>query len=112
MSHHNVLTISKCDIVTLKSKKKIREREIKLFFREESVELGIDLLGDALEVCDAGLELQIVAIDDDEFPRITLYPILVTIVKTAEVVDAYALFVVAATLSNLCEEVGDGAADV
>ena len=112
MSHHKALTISKCDIVTLKSKKKIREREIKLFVREEAVELGIDLLGDALEVCDAGLELQIVAIDDDEFPRITLYPFLVTIVQTAEVVDADALFVVAATLGNLCAEVGDGAADV
>ena len=83
-----------------------------LFLWEETVELGIDLLGDALEVGDAGLELEGVAIDDEEFAWIALNPFLVTLVQASEVVDADALLVLTAAFGNLGNEVRDGAADV
>ena len=83
-----------------------------LFFREEAVELGIYLFRDALEVGNAGLELQRIAIDNEQLPGIVLNPCLVALVQTREVVDADALLVLSATLGDLGNEVRDGTAYV
>ena len=65
---------------------------------------------DALEVSDVRLELQRVAIHDEEFAGVVLYPGFVALVQAVEVVDAYALLVVATAFGDLRNEVGDAAA--
>ena len=70
------------------------------------------MLCDALEVGCVRLELQRVAIHDEEFAGIVFYPFLVAIIQAAQVVDAYALLVLATSFGNLSNEVWDAAAYV
>ena len=79
---------------------------------EETVELGIDHVGDLLEGLRVFAELAVVAIDDDEVAFVAFNPLLVALAESLEVVDAYALLEFAASFLDLGNERGDGAADV
>jgi len=79
---------------------------------EEAVELGVDHVGDLLEGLRVVAELTVVAIDDDEVAFVAFDPLLVAFAESLEVIDAYALLELAASLLDLCDERGYGAADV
>ena len=83
-----------------------------LLHGEETVELGIDHVGDLLEVLGTITKLAVVAIDDDELSLVTLDPLLVATGESLEVVEAHGLLVLTATLLNLCHQGGNGGADV
>ena len=83
-----------------------------LFEWEESEELGIDHVGDFLEVGGVVAELDVVAVDDEQPAFVLADPLFVALVQAFEVVDADALLEVAAALLYLFYEVGNGRFDV
>ena len=83
-----------------------------LFVREKAEELGVDLIDNLLEVLRTVLELDAVHIKDKKLVRIVVYPVLITLVQTGNVVDPDALFVLASPLLDLADEVRDRAAEV
>jgi len=79
---------------------------------EESVELGVYLIADLLQVGRVVAKLDIVSVDNDEVALVLCYPLLVALVQPFEVVEAYGLLVVAPALLYLRHEGGYGGTDV
>ena len=80
--------------------------------REKPVQLCVYHIGDLLEVLGAVAELDVVGVHDQEVSLVVLDPVLVLLVQAGQVLDAYALLVVAAALLDLGDERGDGALEV
>ena len=80
---------------------------LKLRFRlgEESVELGVDHVRNLLKIFRTVTELHVVGIYDQEIALVFAYPLLILLVETGQIVDAYALLVVTPPLLNLRDEI-------
>ena len=54
-----------------------------LIFREEAVEFCVDLFCDVFEVGIVGFELQLIAVHNEQFPGIILYPGFVALIQAS-----------------------------
>ena len=79
---------------------------------EQTVELGVDLVGDGGEVFGTVLVVEVVGFDDEDFAFVVGDPLLVAVVEVAEVLDADAFLVLAAALLDLCHQGRDGGLEV
>ena len=82
------------------------------FLFEETEEFSIYQIGHLTEVFRILTKLQIVTINDDEAPLVTLDPFFVTVVQALEIVDADTLLEVSASLLNVLDKCRDTALDV
>ena len=71
------------------------------FYLEQSVKLGVDLVGDGGEVFGAVFVVEAVGFDDEDLALVVGDPLLVAVVEVAEVLDADALIKVASALLDL-----------
>jgi len=83
-----------------------------LFHRKQAEEFRIYLVGDLPEVFRIFLEVEVVAIYDDELAFVVLDPLLVAVVESLQVVDADALLEVASSTLDVAYEGRDAATDV
>ena len=68
---------------------------------EETVKLGVNLVGYHGKVFRTVLVVQIVGLDDKDLSLIVLDPLLVSFIQVAEVLDADALLIVPSSFLNL-----------
>ena len=79
---------------------------------EQTVELGVDLVGDGGEVFRTVLVVEVVCFYDEDFAFVVGDPLLVAVVEVAEVFDADAFLVLTAALLDLCHQGRDGGLEV
>jgi hypothetical protein len=70
-------------------------------FLEQAEKLSVDLVGDEGEILRTMLVIQVISLYDEDLAFIIRDPFLVAVIKIAQILDADALLVVAATFLNL-----------
>ena len=68
---------------------------------EKSVKLCVNLVGNRREIFRSVLEIELVSLDYQNLALVVGDPFIIPLVKIAEVLDAYALFIVASSLLDL-----------
>ena len=77
---------------------------MKLHYREQSIEEAIDAVGDFGEVLGSIPEFAVIAVDNDEFAIVVLYPFFIEALQALQVIEANGLLIFTATLLNLSHQ--------
>ena len=77
----------------------------RLYLREKTVQGGIYLVGDVLEVLRTVLELDVVHIDNQELAVIAGNPVLIALVEACQLVDTDAALIFPAPLLDLSHQI-------
>ena len=72
-----------------------------MYLSEEAVKLGVYLVSDEREVLRTMLVVQVVGFYDQDLSIVLLYPLLISLIQIAQVLNAYAFLVLSATFLNL-----------
>ena len=73
-----------------------------LLHGEETIEFGVDHIGDLFQVIGVVAKLASVTIDDNQLAFIRGHPVLIAFLETLQIIKTHRLFVFAASLLNLC----------
>ena len=80
-----------------------------LFHRKQAKKSVIDHICDTFEVLFAFKEVSCITVNYHQVPLISLYPILVTLVKSTQIINSHGLFIVPSALLDMINQAWNGA---